>query len=418
MSTISESLRGKVASSREGRGGSGSPSREALAARARRSPSPRRREAGAARAAATWPPTAGGCLGLAVDVRDEAQVSSAVAKVESRARRAGHPREQRGRRPLLAGGRHDTGRLAPRHRHESHRRLLLLPRSDPAPAARGGGWIINISSLAGKNTFARGGVYCASKCGLNALSEVLMEELRQDNIRVSYVMPGSVATEFNGRAPAPEDDWKLVARRRRAGRHRPAGAPRAVAAEPRGDSPVPSAAQGLDPARPAPVGRRPPSGAGRSATWRAREAGRAVRYTGRHVAPRRAVPHREAPRARRSRRRLPRAGRAAGPRRRAEGAAGRHQPSLPASATSSSRTPFSPRRSSTPGIARVSTSASTTGSRISRSSSSKGRRSPRVSRRGPLARRRGRADGHRDQRRAGRCARTRRGSSRPQARPT
>ena len=55
----------------------------------------------------------------------------------------------------------------------------------------------------------RGGVYCASKWGLNALSEVLMEELRQDDIRVSYVMPGSVATEFNGRPPGPEDEWKL-----------------------------------------------------------------------------------------------------------------------------------------------------------------------------------------------------------------
>jgi short-subunit dehydrogenase len=74
---------------------------------------------------------------------------------------------------------------------------------------RGGGWIINISSLAGKNTFVGGGVYCASKWGLNALSEVLMEELRQDGVRVAYVMPGSVATEFNGRAPGPSDDWKL-----------------------------------------------------------------------------------------------------------------------------------------------------------------------------------------------------------------
>ena len=77
--------------------------------------------------------------------------------------------------------------------------------------ARGGGWIINISSLAGKNTFVGGGVYCASKWGLNALSEVLMEELRADNIRVSYVMPGSVATEFSNRPPGPADDWKLSA---------------------------------------------------------------------------------------------------------------------------------------------------------------------------------------------------------------
>jgi NAD(P)-dependent dehydrogenase (short-subunit alcohol dehydrogenase family) len=81
----------------------------------------------------------------------------------------------------------------------------------PHLRARGGGWILNISSLAGKNTFERGGVYCASKWGLNAFSEVLMEEVRADNIRVSYVMPGSVATEFNGRVPGPADAWKLSA---------------------------------------------------------------------------------------------------------------------------------------------------------------------------------------------------------------
>jgi NAD(P)-dependent dehydrogenase (short-subunit alcohol dehydrogenase family) len=81
----------------------------------------------------------------------------------------------------------------------------------PHLRARGGGWVINISSLAGKNTFERGGVYCASKWGLNAFSEVLMEEVRGDNIRVSYVMPGSVATEFNNRVPGPADAWKLAA---------------------------------------------------------------------------------------------------------------------------------------------------------------------------------------------------------------
>ena len=59
---------------------------------------------------------------------------------------------------------------------------------------RGGGFIINISSLAGKNPFADGAAYCASKAGLNAFSEALMQEVRHDNIRVSYVMPGSVAT--------------------------------------------------------------------------------------------------------------------------------------------------------------------------------------------------------------------------------
>lgn len=75
---------------------------------------------------------------------------------------------------------------------------------------RGGGWIINISSLAGKNPFTGGAAYCASKTGLNAFSEVLMQEVRYDNIRVSYVMPGSVATGFRRGSEAAPADWKLA----------------------------------------------------------------------------------------------------------------------------------------------------------------------------------------------------------------
>jgi NADP-dependent 3-hydroxy acid dehydrogenase YdfG len=63
---------------------------------------------------------------------------------------------------------------------------------------RGAGDIINISSLAGKNTFAGGGIYCASKWGLQGLSACMAEDLRQYGIRVSLVCPGSVATEFSG----------------------------------------------------------------------------------------------------------------------------------------------------------------------------------------------------------------------------
>ena len=75
---------------------------------------------------------------------------------------------------------------------------------------RGGGFIINISSLAGKNSFAKAAAYCASKAGLNAFSEVLMQEVRYDNIRVSYVMPGSVATGFSGGDQAAGADWKTA----------------------------------------------------------------------------------------------------------------------------------------------------------------------------------------------------------------
>jgi 3-oxoacyl-[acyl-carrier protein] reductase len=80
----------------------------------------------------------------------------------------------------------------------------------PALRARKGGWIINISSLAGKNQFIGGAAYCASKAGLNAFSEALMLEVRDDDIRVSYVMPGSVQTAFSPGGDAASMDWKLA----------------------------------------------------------------------------------------------------------------------------------------------------------------------------------------------------------------
>ena len=73
---------------------------------------------------------------------------------------------------------------------------------------RGGGYIINIGSLAGKNAFAGGAAYNASKFGLNGLSEALMLDYRYDNVRVSYIMPGSVSTEFS--ANSGQADWKIA----------------------------------------------------------------------------------------------------------------------------------------------------------------------------------------------------------------
>ena len=74
---------------------------------------------------------------------------------------------------------------------------------------RGGGSIINISSLSGTNPFVKGAAYCASKAGVNAFSEAMMQELRYDNIRVSYVAPGSVATEFAQGDASKGQDWKV-----------------------------------------------------------------------------------------------------------------------------------------------------------------------------------------------------------------
>ena len=71
-------------------------------------------------------------------------------------------------------------------------------------------WIVNLSSLAGQNPFPGGAAYCATKAGLDAFSEALMQELRYDGIRVAHVCPGSVATGFNGREATAGADWKLL----------------------------------------------------------------------------------------------------------------------------------------------------------------------------------------------------------------
>ena len=71
-----------------------------------------------------------------------------------------------------------------------------------------GGYIINISSLAGKNAFAGGAAYNASKFGLNGFSEAMMLDHRYEKVRVSYVMPGTVNTEFS--SGAARVDWKIA----------------------------------------------------------------------------------------------------------------------------------------------------------------------------------------------------------------
>jgi len=74
---------------------------------------------------------------------------------------------------------------------------------------RGGGYIINIGSLAGKNAFAGGAAYNASKFGLYGFTEAMMLDHRYDNVRVTHIMPGSVDTEFGG--GSARADWKIAA---------------------------------------------------------------------------------------------------------------------------------------------------------------------------------------------------------------
>jgi 3-oxoacyl-[acyl-carrier protein] reductase len=92
----------------------------------------------------------------------------------------------------------------------------------PRMIHRGGGSIVNISSLAAKNAFSGGAAYNAAKAGLNAFTEALMLDHRHDNIRVTTVMPGSVDTGFSGSGKekrsgdtswmiAPEDVAEIVA---------------------------------------------------------------------------------------------------------------------------------------------------------------------------------------------------------------
>lgn len=73
------------------------------------------------------------------------------------------------------------------------------------------GMIVTIGSLAGTNAFAGGAAYNASKFALTGFSHAIMLDLREHGVRVSTIMPGSVATHFNGRDPLPQDAWKLQA---------------------------------------------------------------------------------------------------------------------------------------------------------------------------------------------------------------
>ena len=79
----------------------------------------------------------------------------------------------------------------------------------PVMKNSGGGFIINIGSLAGKHSLPSGAAYCASKFALVGFSEALMQEVRHDDIRVAYLMPGSIDTGFGGSSPVGDDSWKL-----------------------------------------------------------------------------------------------------------------------------------------------------------------------------------------------------------------
>lgn len=77
------------------------------------------------------------------------------------------------------------------------------------PLKQSKGYFITVASLAGTNFFANGSAYNASKFGVVGFTQAVMLDLRKYGIKVSTIMPGSVATYFNNHTPSPHDDWKI-----------------------------------------------------------------------------------------------------------------------------------------------------------------------------------------------------------------
>ena len=80
----------------------------------------------------------------------------------------------------------------------------------PGMFARGGGHVCTIGSIGGRSVFAGGSCYGATKAFVTSWAENLMIEVREQGVKVSVVMPGAVATEFNGNEPGEKDAWKLM----------------------------------------------------------------------------------------------------------------------------------------------------------------------------------------------------------------
>jgi 3-oxoacyl-[acyl-carrier protein] reductase len=147
-------------------------------------------------------------LAVATDVSRSTEVTSLVQKIE----------QGLGRIDILVNNA-GIGYFGPAHEASETnwdivldtnlKGVFLLSRAvAPEMIARRAGHIVNISSLAGKNSFAGGGIYCASKWGLMGLTGCMAEDLRAYGIRVSAVCPGSVATDFS--QPGKKDPAKVL----------------------------------------------------------------------------------------------------------------------------------------------------------------------------------------------------------------
>lgn len=147
--------------------------------------------------------------GRAVDVRSQEEVDAFVADVLGREKRIDCLVNNAG-----------LGRFAPVDELTGERwREVLQTNLDgcfyflhavaPAMKRQGSGWIFNIASLAGKNPFAGGAAYNASKFGLIGLSEAAMLDLRPHGVRVTSILPGSVDTGFGHRGGGQDRGWML-----------------------------------------------------------------------------------------------------------------------------------------------------------------------------------------------------------------
>jgi 3-oxoacyl-[acyl-carrier protein] reductase len=152
----------------------------------------------------------GDCFGKVCDVRDEEQVKKILGSCESRF----------GGVDVLVNnaGVGFIGKTVEATSPDEFRQTLetnlfavyyACHHAIPIMRSRGGGYIINISSLAGQNPHPGMAAYNASKYGLNGFSEALMQEVRHDNIKVSYICPGSVNTYFGDDSPGPDKAWQL-----------------------------------------------------------------------------------------------------------------------------------------------------------------------------------------------------------------
>lgn len=154
--------------------------------------------------------------GKAVDVRDAAAVEVFVGEVVDRAGRVDCLVNNAGLGYFAPVDELSVEQFREVVETNLHGCFYFLKAVAPAMKRQGSGWILNIASLAGKNPFAGGAAYNASKFGLVGLSEAAMLDLRSHGVRVAAILPGSVATGFAGREGGEkekkekkDESWKL-----------------------------------------------------------------------------------------------------------------------------------------------------------------------------------------------------------------